>query len=266
MKYLCLLLISFFSVSTLVAAEPHKTWNNKRAAVALTYDDALSIHLDTAVPALDQHGFRGTFYVTVSSHPFSSRIPDWRAIAQKGHELGNHTLFHPCLGGKGREWVDSWRDLSTWTLKRFIANIKITNTALEAVDGKTRRTFAYPCGDTEVGKLKESFVDAIKPLVAGARDVGGDSQTRSQLKSALYKINSHMVNNDTGKEMIQLVDQAIEQEALIVFLFHGVGGEHGLDVTEKAHAKLLAYLSKKEKELWVAPMIDIVDYVTKTSK
>ncbi len=37
-------------------------WNNKKAAVALTYDDGLNVHLDIVVPTLDLAGFKGTFY------------------------------------------------------------------------------------------------------------------------------------------------------------------------------------------------------------
>src|ERR1700760_3118953 len=35
-----------------------------RAAVSLTYDDALASQLDVAVPDLDRHGLLGTFFLT----------------------------------------------------------------------------------------------------------------------------------------------------------------------------------------------------------
>ena len=34
----------------------------RKAAVSLAYDDALDSQLDTAIPALDRHGLKGSFY------------------------------------------------------------------------------------------------------------------------------------------------------------------------------------------------------------
>jgi hypothetical protein len=71
-----------------------------KAAICLTYDDALDGHLDYAIPQLDSAGFKGTFYCTGNSPSLYSRMGEWRMAAKNGHELGNHTLFHPCLGVK----------------------------------------------------------------------------------------------------------------------------------------------------------------------
>ena len=49
--------------------------------------------------------------------------------------------------------------------------------------------------------------------------------------------------------------------ALLVFLFHGVGGEHNLNVSLEAHSRLLHYLREKENEVWVAPVIEVAKYV-----
>src|SRR3954468_17028100 len=85
---------------TMITAHAQLTnvWNNKKCAVALTYDDALNVDLDNAIPALDSLGLKGTFYLSGYSGALNNRIDEWRAIAKKGHELGNHTLYHPCAG------------------------------------------------------------------------------------------------------------------------------------------------------------------------
>lgn len=65
------------------------TWpDGKRAAVALTYDDALVSQLDMAVPALDAAGFKGTFFL-IGSKIAPEQIARWRSAAAEGHELGN---------------------------------------------------------------------------------------------------------------------------------------------------------------------------------
>lgn len=231
-----------------------ETWNGKTAAVSLTYDDSLNVHLDTVVPALDKHSFKGTFYLTIAADGFSQRLDEWRTVAENGHELGNHTLFHPCNGqGAGREWVAPERDLSSWSLARMLDNVRVANTTLQALDGKTSRTYAYPCGDFEAGG--ESYIEAIKPLFAGARGVVPGYPTPSETNR--YNIPSHVVNGQSIAELKALVDTAISEQGVLVFLFHGVGGEHSLDLDAATHAQLLDYLQEKQSQLWVAPLVDI---------
>ncbi|WP_020207800.1 polysaccharide deacetylase family protein [Gilvimarinus chinensis] len=229
-------------------------WNGKSAAVVLTYDDSLNVHLDTVIPALDQRNLKGTFYITLASQGFSQRIDEWRSAAANGHELGNHTLFHPCNGqGAGRSWVSSEQDLSTWSVDRMVRHLEVANTALQAVDGKTKRTYAYPCGDMTAGG--ESYVDAIKPLFVGARGVVPGFPPAAQTDR--YDIASHVVNGQSIEALKALVNTAIGEKGLLVFLFHGVGGEHSMNVDTETHNQLLDYLRQQQDQLWIAPMLDI---------
>ena len=244
---------------TLPAQEPNTgPWKGRKCAVVLTYDDALNVHLDQVVPALDSLGLKGTFYLSGFFPSFRARIKDWSAVARKGHELGNHTLYHPCEGkAPGREWVPPDYDLNTYTIRRLVDEITMANALLEAVDGRTQRTFAYPCGDTKAGD--SSYVGDIKRLFPGARGVQGKIQTMDDID--LYDVGSYMINGQSGEEMIRLVRAGEAKNALVVFLFHGVGGEHSLNVSLEAHRKLLWYLKEHEETIWVAPMIEVCKYV-----
>ena len=42
-------------------------------------------------------------------------------------------------------------DLENYSVRRISDEIKMTNTLLKAIDGKSQRTFAYPCGDIKIG-------------------------------------------------------------------------------------------------------------------
>ena len=66
----------------------------KRGAVSLTYDDALPVHYERVAPLLEDHGLRATFYTNVLS--LGANPEAWRQVAACGHELGNHSIFHPC--------------------------------------------------------------------------------------------------------------------------------------------------------------------------
>jgi hypothetical protein len=70
-----------------------------------------------------------------------------------------------------------------------------------------------------------------------------------------------MVNGQTGEQLIALVKEAIRDNRLLIFLFHGVGGEHGLDVSLDAHHRLLQFLQQNATDVWTATTADIVAYV-----
>ncbi|NUO80253.1 polysaccharide deacetylase family protein [candidate division KSB1 bacterium] len=239
-------------------AQDKSPWQGKTCAVSLTYDDALNVHLDNVVPLLDSLGLKGTFYLSGYFPAFRARVTDWKAVAAKGHELGNHTLFHPCTGKlPGREWVQPDYDLGNYTMQRLVDEIKMANTLLEALDGKTKRSFAYPCGDTKIGD--SSYVDKIRNDFAAARGVKSEKPRINEID--LFNVGAYMINGQTGAELIALVKQARQNNALIVFLFHGVGGEHSLNVSLNAHRELLLFLKQHEKDIWTAPFVDIAEYV-----
>jgi peptidoglycan/xylan/chitin deacetylase (PgdA/CDA1 family) len=101
-------------------AQDAQTWNHKGCAVVLTYDDGIDADLDRIAPALDSVGLKATFYVIGASSAVAGRLAEWRLLAQHGHELGNHSLFHPCEGGPGRAWVQGDNDLRRYTVKRVV--------------------------------------------------------------------------------------------------------------------------------------------------
>ncbi len=241
-----------------VHAQGKPVWHDKKCAVCLTYDDALNVHLDNVIPILDSLGLRGTFYVSGYFPGFRDRSAEWKSVARKGNELGNHSLFHPCEGkAPGREWVKSDYDLNNYSMQRLIDEIKVANVLLNAVDGKTKRTFAYPCGDTTIGD--SSYVPKIKDDFLAARGVEEKMQKIYEID--LYDIGAYMINGQSGEELIELVKRARDQNDLLVFLFHGVGGEHALNVSLNAHSQLLHFLKQNEKDIWVAPMVEIAGYV-----
>ena len=103
---------SALALGTAMAQAPAFPWpDGQRAAVSLSYDDAVPSQLDNAIPALDRHGLKGTFYLILAAETVRERLEEWRAAARSGHELGNHSLFHQCSArGAGREWVKPEQD------------------------------------------------------------------------------------------------------------------------------------------------------------
>jgi sialate O-acetylesterase len=232
-------------------------WDGKKCAVVITYDDAIDQHLDNAIPVLDSLGLKATFYVTAFSQSMQARLVDWKKLATKGHELGNHTLYHPCIGGKGREWVKPEYDMNNYTVKRMVDETRMTNLFLQALDGKTKRTFAFTCGDMKIGD--SSFINAMKNDFVAARAVRNQMHKINEID--LLNVDCYMVNGETGNQMIDWVKKAVETNSLLVVLFHGVGGGNTLNVSIPAHREFLQYLKKNEKDIWIATMLDIAEYI-----
>ncbi len=238
-------------------------WNGKKCAVVMTYDDALNVHLDHAIPQLDAAGMKGTFYISASFEGFRNRHDEWRKAAAHGHELGNHTLFHPCDGSQpGREWVNRDYDLSKYSIRRIMDEIRINQFILEQTDGKKVRSFAYTCGDMKAGS--DSFMELLPDLFNSARGVRSAMNTPGSID--LYNIDSYMINGQSGDELIRLVDEAMEGGKLLVFLFHGVGGEHNLDVSLEAHQELINYLKKHESDIRIDTMAGIAEHIRKAEQ
>jgi peptidoglycan/xylan/chitin deacetylase (PgdA/CDA1 family) len=255
-KLLLAITITCFAVH--LSAQNTQPWNGKKCAVVLTYDDALNTHLDNVIPLLDSLGLKGTFYLSASFPGCKNRLEDWKKAAAKGHELGNHTLWHPCLGNlPGRAWVTPENDMSKYTVNRMVNESVMTNIFLQALDGKTERTFAYPCGDMKIGDT--AYIDSMHNDFIAARAVREQMHTIDKID--LYNIDCYAMNNATAAQMEALVQQAMQTNTLLVFLFHGVGGEHAINVSLDEHNALLRYLEQNEKDIWIVPMIDVAKYI-----
>jgi sialate O-acetylesterase len=235
-----------------------KPWKGKKAAVVLTYDDALNVHLDHVIPALDSLSLKGTFYLTASSDAARNRIKDWRKAAAGGHELGNHTLYHPCDASEpGMSWVKPEYDLSKYSLGRIQDEIKMCNAFLKSIDGRDKRTFAFTCGHKKVAEGE--FIQSLSGDFVAARAVRHQMHSFNEQK--LLDIDCYSMVEQTGQQMIELVKQAQQSGKLLVFLFHGVGGEHALNVSIQAHSELLHYLKEQEKDIYVDTMLNVAEHL-----
>lgn len=238
--------------------DENKPWKGKKCAVVLTYDDALNVHLDNVVPALDSLAMKGTFYLTASSDAARNRIKDWRAAAANGHELGNHTVYHPCdASGPGMSWVKPDRDLSKYSMAKIQDEIRMCNAYLKAIDGKEKRTFAFTCGHKKAAEGE--FIQTLADEFVAARAVRHEMHNLQEQN--LMDIDCYSMADVSGEKIIELVRQAEESGKLLVFLFHGVGGEHNLNVSKEAHSKLIHYLKDNEKNIYVDTMLNIAEHI-----
>jgi sialate O-acetylesterase len=269
-------LATTFSTSLLgarlaVAAQRPFRWpNGQQGAVTLSYDDAITSHFQSVAPQLTKAGLRGTFYIQIDSAGFRQHTNQWRKVAQAGHELGNHTLFHPCRKDRPGQhtWLADDYNLSNYTPNRWLGEMRIANLVLQLVDGKTERTFGNTCCDNAVGPLdNQTSLEVLVPkLFVGAR---GQFISKS-IDPAHANLNALGHFSGDGKTFTQLRDEieaAVREGKWIFYMFHGVGkGTHTFYIEAEEHRKLVEYLSTNKNRIWTAPAVDVAKYLRNTKK
>jgi len=256
-------LLILFTTFTATSIATEFTWpNNKKAAISLGYDDALHSHLDNAVPALNKHQLKATFYVVANADAMRSRIDDWREIAKSGHELGNHTLNHACRKSKpNRDWIADFNDLDTKSMQEHLLEINNANTFLTAIDGKMQRTFTLPCFDHMVEN--KSYIPMLKKLFPGIKSHVSDIPT-SMADFDTRNAGVFVPNGHSGEALIAIAKAALKSGTIANYTFHGIGADH-LSVTNEAHNQLLKYLADNQDKYWVDTFFNISSFINCTS-
>ncbi|MDG1750852.1 MAG: polysaccharide deacetylase family protein [Thalassotalea sp.] len=258
-----LLLISTLFLNVDALAKTQFKWpNNAKAAVSLSYDDALNSQLDNALPALIHYELKATFYLTLTSPTIAKRLNEWRAAADLGYELGNHSLNHACRGSlPNREWVPAHNDLDKKLFKEIIQEVQTANTFLQAIDGELVRTFTVPCTDQMVEN--KNYVIALKESFVGIKSHVGNPP---QNMTSFNRFNAPVMapSNVSGQVLIDYVKQAKKYGTIAHITFHGIGGDH-LAVSNEDHQALLKYLSINKNDYWVDTYRNISEYLSKNN-
>jgi len=233
-------------------------------AVSLTYDDALPVHFEAVGPLLAEKGMTATF--NVCSYPsLTENTGRWREVAAMGHELGNHSLFHPCRREPAERfsWLAPHYDLCEYSRQRWHDELRVANCLLGLIDGRTARTYGNTCCNTTIGRgdQERDFGDLIESLfVAGRGKLNKQIVTPATLD---YPALGHFSGDGrTCAELVPLVEQAEAVGGWIVFMFHGVGkGTHNGFIDTAEHAQFVDYLAARRQQIWTASMVDVASHL-----
>ena len=234
---------------------------NIQGAVSLTFDDNARSQLDNALPCLDDHNLKGTFYVNPGRKAiWQEDLPRWKQASQNGHELGNHTMDHPCSCNFG--FSNEGYCLENLALSDIEDTIDRATEALNELfpEQQGNRSFCYPCYQTYVGRgeNRQSYV----PIVARRFKVGRGGGERPNNPSVidLSYIWSFAVEGHSSADMIAYVENAVEGGLWGVICMHGVGGDH-IAIETSAFRDVCAYLDQNRHRIWTDTVINIADYV-----
>ena len=244
---------------------PKFSWpQGQQCAVSLSYDDALPVHTDAVAPLLSAKGLTATFNVC-ANRGFTERTAAWKQVAALGHELGNHTLFHPCRRKpEGKyHWLAPHYDLCDYTAQRWTDEMRVANCLLNLIDGKTERTFANTCCHTSIGEgAKEKDLSAlIEPMFVAGR--GPLNEQIVQPSTLSFPALGHFSgDNKTSKELQTLIERASAINGWVILMFHGVGKDtHGLFIESQEHAQLIDYLAENSDRIWTASTVQVAQHL-----
>ena len=140
---------------------------------------------------------------------------------------------------------------------RLVAQIRVGNTLLHAIDGKRARTFTTPCGD--LSAAGDPYLKEIRgDFVAMKTNFGGVVPDMSTLDP--YAVGIEVPSDVSGQQLIAMVQRAAAAGTMVNITFHGVGGDH-LSVSREAHEALLNYLDRHRDIYWTDTFIRIMQYV-----
>jgi len=254
------------SVALLTPRAPHArtaafTWpDNHRAAVSLSFDDARPSQLDAGVPLLQELGLKVTFYVIPSAA--EPRRTAWRAAAAAGHEIGSHSLRHPCSGNF--PWSRD-KALENYTLAQMAKELDDASDAIERLLGVRPTTFAYPCGQTFVGRgtQTQSYVPLIAERFVAGRGWLGEGPNDPTFVDLSRTVAVAMDDRELDA-LRPMLDDAIERGQWLVLAGHDIGVQHGPQVTRVSLLRALAgYLRAPERNVWVAPVGEVAAWIRK---
>lgn len=228
-----------------------------RAAISLTYDDGIPNHLDIAMPMLEAHGFRGTFYIMASpgNAMVNERLEDWRAAFRRGHEIGNHSACHPGWQVKSEHLPEQrLENMDAAAIEREVASAAAWLD--QQVGPDSGRTYAYPYAQNFIGPDREvePYARAVRRHCAASR-LGGGDRPNAPTTDPFALRGFSFGEGSSAEQLISYAEQALRTGGWAVLVFHGVGGPW-IETSAAAHQALIEWLAGQP--IRVAPVRDLV--------
>ena len=201
-------------LATHLSVEPFRL-RNETPMVSFTFDDIPKSAATTGASILEDHGARGTFYV--SGGLVGTAVPDWTAVDaediialhRNGHEIGCHTFSHKRAC-----------DLDAETLAGEIAD---NRRYLRSLDPSIKvENFAYPFGYGSFGRkgqLKAAF-QSCRSIVPGVNSDTVDLQFLRAMP---------LIDRRIGRDEIERAfDEAETYNGWLIFYTHDVAEQPSL--------------------------------------
>ena len=264
-------IISLVLISTLSRAQDYDATNTssrdafewpegKKMALSLTFDDARISQVEKGIPLLNTHGITATFYV--SPEAMLQRKEDWKNAVGKGHDIGNHTLLHPCSGNFA--WARH-KALEEYTPGSMAIELDSASALIKEALGIWPSAFAYTCGQSYIGRgvNTRSYV----PVVAARFETGRDWMNEGPndpVYCDLARLNGTELDGKSFSEALELIIEARKQGAWLVFAGHETDTGGVQTSLLSTIDSICMYAADPANGIWIDNVTSIGRYLRKT--
>jgi len=235
------------------------TWpEGKRVAVSLSFDDARLTQPDTGIPILDTFGVKGTFYV--SMHGVNERVDAWLKAVATGHEIGNHTISHPCSANFR---FDKFNALEDYTLERMEEQMLEASEVIESTFGVCPATFGYPCGQAFVGSGADraSYVPLVAKHFVAGRGFRNEAMAAPEVCD-LAMLPGLDFDGRTWDEVRSMIEHAAGDSRWLILAGHEVSEGGGQAVLPDTLESVCKHASDPANGIWIDTVETIARYVS----
>jgi hypothetical protein len=229
----------------------------KQVAISLTFDDARLSQPDKGIPLLDKYGIKGTFYISPDNA--KQRIEAWKKAAANGHEIGNHSVVHPCTGNF--DWARD-KALEDYTLEKMAAELDSANRFIKKFIGVDAISYAYPCGQTYVGR--GSNLKSYIPLVASMFESGRgwlDEGPNDPAYCDFAQLTGIELDGKTFEQVMAIIESARKTGKWIVFAGHEIDDSGRQTTLLSTLGELCKYAADPANGVWIDNVHTIVLYL-----
>ncbi|MCL4841753.1 MAG: polysaccharide deacetylase family protein [Bryobacteraceae bacterium] len=245
----------FLAAAAVMTAAP---WpEGRRGAVSLTFDDARPSQLDPGMALLEKGGARATFYV--SPQRVRERTADWKAVLKAGHEIGNHTKSHPCTGNYAFSRKNA---LETFDLARMERDLDEATAEIKEMLGVTPESFAYPCGQTYVGRGEQlkSYIPLVAKRFVSGRGYLNEAANDPGICDLAYLMGTGY-DQMPFTEVKRLMDTAAREGRWLILVGHDMGAKKFQSVEAEILVETCRYANDPANGLWLATVGEVARHV-----
>lgn len=207
------------------------------------------------------------------------RLKEWKEAAAIGHELGNHTIFHPATEKKS--WVRPGNAIENYSQDRMRLELETASEWLCSIDNEASRSFAYPCSFTEVGtpgwmiklickmgfqntripgltkklhlnfgSTQQSYQPIVENLFVAGR-AGGllmDDEIPAIENWNRWALYSVAIESHSFNEVRQFIERGLKSNRWSIIQFHGIEGGHHMDCSLQVFRDIVHWLADNYHE------------------
>ena len=238
--------------------QPAFLWpDGKRMAISLTFDDARLSQADKGIPLLDKYGVKATFYISPNSAV--QRIDVWKKAVRSGHEIGNHSLVHPCMGNFEFARNKALEDYGLVAMKKEIDS---ASSFISKTFDVWPSSFAYPCGQTYVGSgvNTKSYVPLIASMFESGRGWLGEAPN-DPWHCNMSQLTGVELDGKSFEQVLELIKAAAVKGQWLLLAGHEMNDGGRQTSLLNTIDELCKYAADPANGIWLDNVHNIASYI-----